>query len=119
MKKSKQSKVEEIKTSLPKLNSKAKRPSLKQENDKLHLISRKGLAVIETLYLTNPEIFRLATIEAYSDMVSELNSIGGQYEGQQEMIDMATNKLLMKAKMPMQKAGKNKQAIETDTKKAI
>jgi hypothetical protein len=119
MKKSKQTKTEEIKSSLPKLHSKGKRASLKQENDKLNLISRKGLAVIETLYMTNPEIFRLATIEAYSDMVSELNSIGGQYAGQQEMIDMATNQLLMKAKKPMQKAGKNKKATETETKKAI
>jgi len=119
MKKVKQTKSQEIKSSLPKLNSKDKRPSIKQENDKLNLIARKGLAVIETLYLTNPEIFRLATIEAYADMVFDLNSIDGQYQGHQEMLDRATNQLLMQAKKPMQKAGKPKQSNIESSKKAM
>jgi len=52
-------------------------------------------------------------------MVSELNSMGGEYEGNQELLDLATNQLLMQAKKPMQKAGKPKKSSIETTKKAM
>ena len=73
--------------------------------DKLFGLLKNSLGVMEAVYLQSPENFSSARQEAYASIIQELNNLGLDYRGNEEILNKAASQLIMQAKKPMEKAG--------------
>lgn len=95
---------EKLKTLLPEVYAKHFKEERESKNQKLFRMLKSSLGVIEAVYLQNSESFSLSKAEEYAKIIDELKSLGFSYNGHHELLNMAANFMLMKAKKPMQKA---------------
>lgn len=104
---------ERLKELLPEVYTKPERLS---KADKLYKLLKNSLGVIEAVYLQNPEMFHSARVEAYADIIQEVKKLGYTYQANPEIMDKAASQLIIQAKKPMQKVGREK---DQGSRKAI
>lgn len=107
---------ERLKELLPDVYAKHFKEEKETKNQKLFRMLKHSLGVIEAVYLQNSENFSLSKAEEYSKIIEELKSIGYLYNGHPELLNMAANYLIMKAKKPMEKAKGSIQKEDQDRK---
>ena len=109
---------ERLKELMPDVYSKHFREEKETKNQKLFRMLKHSLGVIEAVYLQNSDDFSLSKAEEYSKIIAELKELGYSYSGQPELMNLATQFMIMKAKKPMEKA-KGKVNRESDERKAM
>ncbi|MEQ8470405.1 MAG: hypothetical protein RIC35_04435 [Marinoscillum sp.] len=95
---------ERLKELVPEVYSKQ---SLHQHDDqsiKLYEILKRSLGIIEAVYLQNGESFKSVRIEEYGKLIRDLNNIGFDYHGNEELLEKAAGYLILQGKKPMEKA---------------
>ena len=107
---------ERLKELLPDVYAKHFKEEKETKNQKLFRMLKHSLGVIEAVYLQNSDNFSLSKAEEYSKIIEELKTIGYSYHGHPELLNMAANYLLMKAKKPMEKAKGSTQKEDQDRK---
>lgn len=95
---------ERLKELMPDVYAKHFREEKETKNQKLFRMLKHSLGVIEAVYLQNSDNFSLSKAEEYSKIISELKELGYSYSGQPELMNLATQFMIMKAKKPMEKA---------------
>lgn len=99
---------EKLKELLPDVYAKHFKEKKETKDQKLFRMLRKSLGVIEAVYLQNSDTFSLSKADEYRKIIQELHSLGYGYSGHAELMNKASDFMLMKAKKPMEKAkGKN------------
>ncbi|MEP0985005.1 hypothetical protein [Ekhidna sp.] len=93
-----------LKELMPDVYAKHFREERETKNQKLFRMLKHSLGVIEAVYLQNRDNFSISKAEEYSKIIEELKEIGYSYSGQQELLNLAANFMIMKAKKPMVKA---------------
>lgn len=85
---------------------------------KLFALMKRTLGIIDAVYFQNRDMFTLARVEEYGEILEELKKLGFDYHGNTELIEKAAAATIMNAKKPMEKA---KGQIEKDqsSKKAM
>lgn len=106
---------EKLKAILPEVY----RPKENKESDKLLGLLKNSLTVIEAVYLQHPESFTATRFDAYSNIILELGRLGYTYKGNEDLIQRATNELLVQARLPMERAGKKSYSADSIDKKAM
>lgn len=109
---------EKLKETLPKVYE----SSLHEEETtegKLFNLLKKSLTVIEAVYFQNSDMFTSSRAEEYKHIIEELNQMGFDYKGNQELIDKATAAAIMGAKLPMEKAKGKKKTTKDSKRKAM
>ena len=106
---------EKLKAILPEVY----RPKANSESEKLLGLLKNSLTVIEAVYLQHPESFSTARYDAYSHIISELSKMGYCYKGNEDLIQRATNDLLVQARLPMERVGKKNTSTDSIDKKAM
>ncbi len=109
---------ERLKELMPDVYAKHFREEKETKNQKLFRMLKHSLGVIEAVYLQNSDNFSLSKAEEYSKIIDELKELGYSYSGQPELVNLATQFMIMKAKKPMEKAKGNTQR-ENDDRKAM
>jgi hypothetical protein len=99
---------EKLKELLPDVYAKHFKEERETKNQKLFRMLKHSLGVIEAVYIQNSDNFSASKAEEYSKIIDELKTLGYAYEPNHELIEKAASYLLMKAKKPMEKAGKVK-----------
>lgn len=107
-----------LKELLPDVYSKHFKEERETKNQKLFRMLKHSLGVIEAVYLQNSEGFSVSKADEYARIISELKELGYDYNGQNELLGMAANFMIMKAKKPMEKATGNIQK-DTQERKAM
>ena len=107
---------ERLKELLPDVYSKNFKEERETKNQKLFRMLKHSLGVIEAVYLQNSETFSVSKAEEYSKIIEELKSLGYSYKGQPELLNMAANFMIMRAKKPMEKAKGNLQQDQNERK---
>lgn len=96
---------EKLKTLLPEVYAKHFKEERENKAQKLFRMLKSSLGVIEAVYLQNSDTFSLSKAEEYRKIIDELKALGFSYQGHPELLKMAADFMLMKAKKPMEKAG--------------
>ena len=96
---------EKLKTLLPEVYAKHFKEERENKTQKLFRMLKGSLGVIEAVYLQNSDTFSMSKAEEYRKIIEELKTLGFSYEGHPELLRMAGDFMLMKAKKPMEKAG--------------
>lgn len=109
---------ERLKELMPDVYAKHFREEKETKNQKLFRMLKHSLGVIEAVYLQNSDDFSLSKAEEYSKIIGELKELGYSYSGQPELMSLATQFMIMKAKKPMEKAKGGIQR-EKDDRKAM
>ncbi|MEO9484774.1 MAG: hypothetical protein ABJG47_15045 [Ekhidna sp.] len=109
---------ERLKELMPDVYAKHFREEKETKNQKLFRMLKHSLGVIEAVYLQNNDDFSLSKAEEYSKIIEELKELGYSYSGQPELMNLATQFMIMKAKKPMEKA-KGGVPRESDDRKAV
>ena len=107
---------ERLKELMPDVYAKHFREEKETRNQKLFRMLKHSLGVIEAVYLQNSDNFSLSKAEEYSKIIEELKALGYSYSGQTELLNLATQFMIMKAKKPMEKAKGSAQREEGDRK---
>lgn len=107
---------ERLKELMPDVYAKHFREEKETKNQKLFRMLKHSLGVIEAVYLQNSDNFSLSKAEEYSKIISELKELGYSYSGQPELMNLATQFMIMKAKKPMEKAKGSVQRTNEDRK---
>lgn len=102
-----------LKTLVPELYLREPNENSTTTSDHMYRLLKRTLGIVEAIYLKNTEGFNPARLEEYAKVITELKSMGYAYEGPEELMENATNNLLLKAKKPMRKA-KGGTKIEKD-----
>lgn len=105
---------EKLKELLPDVYAKHFKEERETRNQKLFRMLKHSLGVIEAVYLQNSENFSLSKAEEYAKIIDELKSLGYAYNGHHELLNMAANYMIMKAKKPMEKAKGSLKAGDQD-----
>ena len=95
---------ERLKELLPDVYAKHFREERESRNQKLFRMLKHSLGVIEAVYLQNSDNFSLSKAEEYSKIIEELKQLGYSYTGQPELLSLAAQFIIMRAKKPMEKA---------------
>ncbi len=95
---------EKLKELLPEVYAKHFKEERETRNQKLFRMLKHSLGVIEAVYLQNSESFSSSKAEEYAKIIDELKELGYAYNGHHELLNMAANFMIMKAKKPMEKA---------------
>ena len=85
---------------------------------KLFALMKRSLGIIDAVYFQNREMFTLARVEEYGQIIKELESLGFDYHGNAELIEKAASATIIQAKKPMEKAKGNKDQGK-ESKKAM
>ncbi|WP_436516513.1 hypothetical protein [Ekhidna sp. To15] len=109
---------ERLKELMPDVYAKHFKEEKETKNQKLFRMLKHSLGVIEAVYLQNSDDFSLSKAEEYSKIIAELKELGYSYPGQPELINLAAQFMIMKAKKPMEKATGGIQR-EKDDRKAV
>lgn len=107
---------ERLKELMPDVYAKHFREEKETKNQKLFRMLKHSLGVIEAVYLQNSDNFSLSKAEEYSKIIGELKELGYSYAGQPELMGLATQFMIMKAKKPMEKAKGIIQKDQSDRK---
>ncbi|WP_462249493.1 hypothetical protein [Ekhidna sp.] len=107
---------ERLKELMPDVYAKHFREEKETKNQKLFRMLKHSLGVIEAVYIQNSDNFSLSKAEEYSKIIEELKHLGYSYAGQPELMNLATQFMIMKAKKPMEKAKGNIQRENEDRK---
>lgn len=111
---------EELKKSIPEVYTKNEGVGQNEElSEQLYIQLRHALGVIEAVYLQNPDGFTAARVEAYAQIVQKLNDLGFTYPPNQEIMDKAAARLIMRSKMPMERAGKKPADTQDEDRQAM
>lgn len=110
---------ERLKELMPDVYAKHFKEERETKNQKLFRMLKHSLGVIEAVYLQNSDNFSLSKAEEYSKIIEELKEIGYSYPGQPELLNLATQFMIMKAKKPMEKAKGNAQRESDRDRKAM
>ncbi len=95
---------EKLKELLPEVYAKHFKQERESRNQKLFRMLKHSLGVIEAVYLQNSDNFSMSKAEEYAKIIDELKELGYAYNGHHELLNMAANFMIMKAKKPMEKA---------------
>lgn len=85
-------------------------------SDKLYAMLKSSLGVIEAVYLQAPEYFSAVKVETYAGIVEDLKKLGINYRGNEDLLAKAASQLIMKTKLPMERAGIRKQEDDDEKK---
>ncbi len=107
---------ERLKELMPDVYAKHFREEKETKNQKLFRMLKHSLGVIEAVYIQNSDNFSLSKAEEYSKIIEELKQLGYGYDGQPELMNLAAQFMIMKAKKPMEKAKGNTQRENEDRK---
>ncbi len=107
---------ERLKELMPDVYAKHFREEKETKNQKLFRMLKHSLGVIEAVYLQNSDDFSLSKAEEYSKIIAELKELGYSYSGQPELMNLAAQFMIMKAKKPMEKAKGGIQQKKDDRK---
>ncbi len=109
---------EQLRAILPDVYKPRKVTPVERTNERLLMLLKNSLSVIEAVYLQNPENFSMARIEAYATIIAELNALGVTYRGNEELIGRAASMVVLQAKLPMERAGR-RMMNDNEEKKAM
>lgn len=109
---------ERLKELVPEVYSRRSFTQNEPEVNVLFEMLKKSLGLIEAVYLQNPDHFSAARIEEYGQIITKLEDLGYQYEGNEALLEKAASSMIMSAKKPMQKA-KGARKRHGDQKKAM
>lgn len=80
---------------------------------------KKSLGIIEAIYLQGVEAFPAARAEKYAEIISGLQKLGMNYSGNRELLERATQQVLMDTKLPMKRAQGRSNALPDEERKAM
>lgn len=100
---------ERLKQLIPEIYTK---PPVKEEDaqtTRLYEMLKRTLRIVEAVYLQDRDMFHSARVEEYGKVIRELEAMGYDYHGNEELLEKAAGQLILAAKKPMVKAkGSNK-----------
>lgn len=105
-----------LKELLPEVYAKHFKEERETKNQKLFRMLKHSLGVIEAMYLQNTEGFSRSKAHAYGQIITELQALGYPYTGHPDLMEKASDTLLMGEKKPMKKA-KGVQPSDKDTRR--
>lgn len=76
--------------------------------DKLFVMLKSSLGVIEAVYLQSPENFSAMKVETYAGIIRDLKKLGINYRGNEDLLSKSAGQLIMQSKKPMERAGRKK-----------
>tara|TARA_B100002051_G_C16489980_1_gene512395 strand:- start:135 stop:500 length:366 start_codon:yes stop_codon:yes gene_type:complete len=88
------------------------------EIEQLYKLLKNSLGIVEAIHLQDNRQLHNASIEEYGKIIYQLELMGYDYEGNDDLLSTAAAQILMKSKKPMQKAGK-KSSGDQDNREAI
>lgn len=101
---------ERLKELLPDVYAKQFKEERETKNQKLFRMLKHSLGVIEAVYIQNSDSFSASKAEEYGKIIEELKKLGYDYTANSSLLEKAASYTLLKAKMPMEKAGTSKKS---------
>ncbi|MEM6644440.1 MAG: hypothetical protein AAF616_15780 [Bacteroidota bacterium] len=95
---------ERLKELLPEVYGKHFKKERESKSQKLYNLLKMSLGVIEAVYLQNSAEFSRTKAETYGKIVLELREMGFEYDGSPALLNELTEKLIIHAKKPMERA---------------